>query len=394
LAGLAVTARGAVPAVAGQADDRLTQPGGAGLAQYIHRVVQQGGFVPTPRRHRLVLGTAADGTPVVLPASGMNVMITGDPRSGKSWLAGLVAEHLIEQGYRLCVIDPEGDYLSLGQRARVLLLGHELALPEPPAVSHLLRDEPVSLVLNLASLPLRAQVQYVDAVLCELERCCATTGIPQWILVDEAQYFFHDPTPCASRFSNTANFLFTTYRPSLVSNAVFAAVTAHLITHTAVEEERYFITSLLGSRGPKDLVPADALAQLDLQHAGLLLEDPARPRWQVFAPGVRVTAHAHHARKYAETRLPNDKAFRFLYTDGVPVTAHNMVEFHSAIRAVPMGSLRHHLIAGDFSRWTAGVLGDEVLARGLRKLERTVLAGATPDRDEILAHIEDHYLIS
>ena len=32
-------------------------------------------------------------------------------------------------------------------------------------------------------------------------------------------------------------------------------------------------------------------------------------------------------------------------------------------------------------------------ARGLRKLERTTPTGATPDRAEILAHIEGHYLI-
>jgi len=55
--------------------------------------------------------------------------------------------------------------------------------------------------------------------------------------------------------------------------------------------------------------------------------------------------------------------------------------------------LRHHLLAGDFSRWVGDVIGDQQLARGLRKLERTMPAGATPNRAEILAHIEDHYLI-
>jgi hypothetical protein len=39
------------------------------------------------------------------------------------------------------------------------------------------------------------------------------------------------------------------------------------------------------------------------------------------------------------------------------------------------------------------VIGDQQLAKGLRKLERAIIAGATPDHAEILAHIEDHYLI-
>jgi hypothetical protein len=39
------------------------------------------------------------------------------------------------------------------------------------------------------------------------------------------------------------------------------------------------------------------------------------------------------------------------------------------------------------------VIGDQQLARGLRKIERSTPAAANPDRAEILAHIEDHYLI-
>ena len=106
-----------------------------------------------------------------------------------------------------------------------------------------------------------------------------------------------------------------------------------------------------------------------------------------------MTAHAHHARKYVDTRLPEHNAFRFLLTDGESVVAHNVIEFHRAAQQVPQASLRHHLGNGDFSRWTAQILGDEPLARGLRKLERSVAAGAAPDRAEILAHIEDRYLI-
>ncbi len=393
IAGVAVAARSAVPAVAAQADDRVSQPGGAGVAHYIHHVLARGGMVPSPPRHDLVLGTATDGTLAVLPSSGMNVMITGDPRSGKSWLAGLVAEHLIEEGHRLCIVDPEGDYLSLAQRPRVLVLGHELALPEPTVVPHLLCDHLSSVVLNLASLPQHAQAEYVDDVLREIEGVSAAAGIPQWVLIDEAHYFFHQPDPANRRFAGTTNFLFATYRPSLVSDAVFAAVQAHIITHTSVDEERYFISSLLADRGPQELVAAEILAQLDRRHAGLLIEDPTNPHWQVFTPGDRVTAHAHHARKYADVHLADDRSFRFLRTNGTTVVAHNVVEFHSAVRRVPMESLRHHLSAGDFSRWAADVLGAELLARGLRKLEWTVLSGASPNREEILAHIEDHYLI-
>jgi hypothetical protein len=122
------------------------------------------------------------------------------------------------------------------------------------------------------------------------------------------------------------------------------------------------------------------------------MADPAAKPWQVFTPKERITRHAHHARKYADTRLPDDKAFHFVDTAD-RVTVHNMLEFYRAIQSVPLASLRHHLNSGDFSRWVAEVLGDQQLARGLRKIERTMPAGAIPDRAEILAHIEDQYLI-
>jgi len=102
--------------------------------------------------------------------------------------------------------------------------------------------------------------------------------------------------------------------------------------------------------------------------------------------------HAHHARKYADTRLPDDKAFRFVNA-GNAVGAHSMMEFYQAVQTLLLSSLRHHLLAGDFSRWVGEVIGDQKLAKGLRKLERTTPGGAHPDRAEILAHIQDHYQI-
>jgi hypothetical protein len=394
MAALAVAARGARPEVAAQADERLSKPGGGGVARYILQVIEANGMLPTPRRHRIPLGIALDGSRVMLPGSGLNVMVTGDPRSGKSWLAGLIAEQLIDQGYRLCVIDPEGEYSALGQRPRVLLLGQELALPQPAVIPRVLRDEPVSIVLSLTALSQREQAAYVHAALRELADCADRTGIPQWIVVDEAQYFFHDGLMGTELVRPSANFAFATYRPSLVSDDVLAAVKAHLVTHTAVEEERYFISGLLRERGPRDLLPSDALSALHAGRAGLLIEGGADAQWTVFTPGRRLTAHAHHARKYVDTWLPETKAFRFLHTPNGGLVAHNVIEFYTAVQKVPLASLRHHLTSGDFSRWVAEVLGDEMLARGLRKLEYAAVSGAAPERAEILAHIADQYLIS
>jgi hydroxymethylpyrimidine pyrophosphatase-like HAD family hydrolase len=393
IAEMAVAARGSVPGVAAIADERLSRQDAPAVAQYIHRVLEQNGLLFTPARHDLLLGRSADGTPATLPVSGMNVMVTGDPRSGKSWILGVLAEELIERDYRVCIIDPEGDYVQLGQRPHVLTLGVEVPLPDPSVLAQLLCT-PASLVLNLASMRHARQLGYVDATLRALVASSARTGLPHWILIDEAHYFFHGESEGVQYLTDTVNFAFATYRPSLMSAGVVDRVSAHFIAATTVEEERYFASALLASRGPRDLVASDALSQIKKPRVGLLVEHGEQPRWLVFAPAGRLTSSAHHGRKYADTRLPEHQAFRFLHADGAPAVAHNVIEFREGVRTVPMACLRHHVLNGDFSRWAADVLGDEALAHGLRKLERTASTGAAIDRSEILDLITDHYSLA
>ena len=390
---MGVAARGSVPAVLSLADDRISQPGGAGVSSYIRTILERRGVVPTPRRRAVLLGKTSEGSEVTLPNSGTNTVISGDPRSGKSWIAGLLSEQLIEGGYQICIIDPEGDYAQMGQRPKVVTFGHDFALPPPVAAARFVASEPLSVIFTLSSLVPGEQLNYVNQLLAAIQQVRESAGFPHWVVIDEAHYFFQAQSPCLKYLSSpTGSFCLVTYRPSLLANEVYGAIGAHILTSTKVEEERYFVTKILQAHDHVNMPAHNALDALELPRAGLLLTNSPDTAWQIFTPAKRITRHAHHARKYADTRLPDDKAFRFIDGDD-PITAHNMIEFHQAIQSVPVVSLRHHLIAGDFSRWVAEVIGDQQLARGLRKLERTTPAGATPDRAEILAHIQDHYLI-
>jgi hypothetical protein len=390
---VAVAARGSVPAIAALADDRISQPGGAGVAQYIRRLIEQGGILPNPPRRFITLGKSQTGAAVTVPSGGTNLMISGDPRSGKSWIAGLLAEQLIDAGYCLCIIDPEGDYAQMGQRSKIITFGHEIPLPSPDAAARLLSTEPLSIVFTQAALKTGEQVTYVDQLLAALQEIRAASGAPHWIMIDEAHYFFYEQSPCLRHLgSATGNICLATYRPSLLAGDAYNSLGAHVFTGINVEEERYFVTKILQAHAGPSVEAHGALDDLKPPWAGLLRVDAAAHSWQLFTPGERVTRHAHHARKYADARLPEEKAFRFQRSDE-PLIAYNMKEFYRAIQTAPAASLRHHLIAGDFSRWVGEVIGDQQLARGLRKLERTIPAGALPDRVEILAHIRDHYLI-
>ena len=140
----------------------------------------------------------ADGGPVSVPGSGMHVMVSGDPKSGKSWIAGLITERLLDRGYRLCVLDPEGDYLALAERPEVLAFGDRLTLPPAPTIPGLLERHPFSIVLSLARLPPPDRAGYAMSVLAALEQPRLRTGIPHWIVVDEAQAVFREGQPSAA----------------------------------------------------------------------------------------------------------------------------------------------------------------------------------------------------
>ncbi len=394
LAEIGVAARGAVPAVAAAADERLSQPGASGVAQCIQRVLANDGWATASSRHDVVLGEAADGSLATLPAGEANVLVSGDPRSGKSWLAGLVAERMLADGYRLCLLDPEGDYASLASRPGMVLLGQRLALPAADDVPQILTDLGASLVLSLTDLPQGEKCRYVCTAVEALARERARSGLPHWTIVDEAHYFFQAGSRgCAELLAHTGNVMLVTYRPSMISPEVHDAIGVHLVTRTEIDSERYFMESLLAARGPASIRPADALREIVVPHAGLLTQTSGGPRWQTFVPGLRAAAHVHHGRKYVETTLDDVRAFRFSHAGGGTVVTHNVREFAEALARVPIESLRQHLRAGDFSRWSREVLGDADLAAGLAKIERTVAAGGEPSRQEVIRHVRDRYVI-
>ncbi len=106
------------------ADEMLRGTGPEAVASYIRRVAEHPRLMLGPAaRRRLLLGHADDGSEVALSVRGRNILIAGEPRTGKSWLAGLLCEQLILSRYSLLIIDPEGDYLPLEMLPGVAVFG-------------------------------------------------------------------------------------------------------------------------------------------------------------------------------------------------------------------------------------------------------------------------------
>ena len=79
---------------------------------------------------------------------------------------------------------------GLAELERVVVLGGrgEQALPAPDEVDQLLRQPRRSLVLDLSAMMLAEKVSYATKVLAAVVAVRATSGLPHWLIIDEAHH--------------------------------------------------------------------------------------------------------------------------------------------------------------------------------------------------------------
>jgi len=384
---IGVAARGSVPSVLEVADERLSHPGPEGVARFVRHVVDADGMVPTPPRHSVEVGTMVDGRPARLPADGGNVLVSGDAQSGKSWLAGLIAERLVEDGHRIVVVDPEGDHADIGHHPGALVLGARLPLPDPVALPEVLEWSRAGLVLDLSGLLVDERRNYTRDALRALASVRQRTGLPQWIVVDEAHESLQVDDECVTGSARASGrLLLVTYRPSLLSDAVLATVGTHFLLRTSDPGEKLFLEEWLGAHLPQGVLPAEVLDEVRPPRVGMISGLGGEAAWQAFLPSRRRTRQTHHGRKYADGRARSGQEFRFLAPDGrVVAQAHDLEEWRTHVLRVPLESLHHHLARGDFSRWMGEVLGEIAVSGRLRSVEASMRAGVVPGRHEVVA---------
>ena len=220
------------------ADYVLPGDGPSAVATYIRELLARG-MLPVPKRTRrqLLLGYTDDGTPLSLAVRGRNVLIAGDSGSGKSWVAGLLCEQLILYGYSLCILDPEGDYISLEALPGVVVYGGNDPLPRPRELIRALRHSDVSIVIDMSHTPQEQKLEYVKAVLPALAVLRRRTGLPHRIIVDEAHYFLQDEESRRLLDFELSGYTLVTYRASSLSPAARRACQAIIVTRESGPEE-------------------------------------------------------------------------------------------------------------------------------------------------------------
>jgi hydroxymethylpyrimidine pyrophosphatase-like HAD family hydrolase len=372
------------------ADEVIAGDGPPAVAAYLMDVAARPRLTSRNKGKRpLILGRDISERMLALHVPDRNVLIAGDPRSGKSWIAGLLAEQLIIQRYSVCIIDPEGDYRGLETLPGVLLFGGDDPPPRPRELMQALRNADFSTVIDLSKLPFDQKRDYVTQLLAMLNILRRQTGLPHRIVIDEAHYFFDDSNAKRLIDFELAGYTIITYRLSQLPRAVVSGTEAVILTRHTDRHEVEALRSLPGAQS----VDARMLSNLRVDQAVLLggiEESPEAPVRFEIAP--RLTFHVRHQHKYLDVPVSERHAFVFRQNGKTGKRVRSFREFSDAIATTPMQALAGHLSRNDFSRWIGDVFGDRPLAAQVRDVERRYQLGPTADvNDELLQLLRDRY---
>lgn len=349
------------------ADVTLSGAGPEAVGSYIGDLLKTG-LLPAAaqRRRQLLLGHLEDGSEFRLAARNRNVLIAGDTRSGKSWVAGLLCEQLILQGYCLCVLDPEGDYRSLEGLPGVTVLGGEDPPPPPRDLMRALRYPDRSVVVDLSRVPQDAKISYIRSMLPVLNQLRRRTGLPHRIVVDEAHYFLHDRDAAALLDFDRNGYTVVTYCASKLPKALLESSEVMIVTCESNPAEIDALFRCCERYAACNRADWDVLPRLRPgQAVALPITAEAAGRLQLFTVARRLTPHVRHRQKYVDVPVSASQAF--VFTEQLRVRTLRQFVRELERQAAPM--LGPFVQRGDFSRWVRDVFGDHALAAELKAIE-------------------------
>jgi hypothetical protein len=391
---IGVAVANAIPALKRHADVVLSEPNGVGITRFLRDSLRGEVRRLVPTRWRVTIGTDADGSQVTLPGSGVNVLIAGGSRSGKSYLAGLLAERLVRLGYSICVLDPEGDHTNLGHLRGIVTLGGREALPSVLQLGRLLKGRFGGAVVDLSLTRPEESANYTAAFIEHLQQRRALTGLPHWIFLDEAHASLGNNARPADVFNpSEKGFCLVTYHPTELSQKALREVDVLFLLPRSEGVARELLSSqLLDNRIDTEQV-LSLVTRLEPGQA-LMLTLGQELRIEVVILGARRSVHVRHWHKYVHGYLPPRLHFAFRDDQGpTGRSAANLEDFHRELQLCPENVLSHHLAHGDFSRWISQALRDDRLASAIQNIEssRDRETDAEATRDALTQAIERRY---
>lgn len=383
ICGCSAAVANALPSLKASVDIVLDADHGRGVAEFITRIIDEDDRMLPLSRRGIAGGFDQNGEVCHLLPEDV-VLVAGNSGCGKSSYLTLLTERMSEKGHEFCVIDPEGDYLSLENAATI---GGIDAPPSTDDALRLLLQAGINVVVNTMALGLAARKRLFSELMPSIRTLRRTSGHPQWLIIDEAHYILphtvgdNAPTALAR------------------SGAVIATVDPNSISLGRLREVDVLVA--LGTTAPK--LVADVARMLDLP------QPPDMPRvgpteflmWRLKGEGsespLRVVRleqpaqpHHRHSGKYALGDVGQARSF---YFNGIARYAHNLQDFIDLSGLLDAPTWTAHLKAHDYSAWFRNVIRDDTLSDGALAIERDSSLSADESRARIRQLIQSRYSV-
>lgn len=379
----AVAVANAHPAVKDTADFTTKGDHGVGVEELIDLMLRNELANQFPQRRSIPVGHDGPADVCVAPY-GSNLLVAGGSDSGKStFIAGLI-ETLIERGYQVCLIDPEGDYESV---AGTVMVGDDKHPPSIDEVIQILQKPATQVVVNLHGVAVAERPTFFGSLLPRLQEMRLRMGRPHWIFIDDAHHMLTPEwAPASAELAGELNNLvLITVHPDHIASSALKRVSAVFAVGPAPGEVLETFAHAAG-------MPAPGKYAADLAAGQILawFPDTGEPRHL----GIRF-AHAErkrHKRNCAYGELDKARSFYFRGPQQkLNLRAHNLATFLQLADGVDDETWLYHLATSDYSRWLREGIKDEAVAEEVAQYERDRSLGPRESRERIKAAIEHHY---
>ncbi|MDH4277277.1 MAG: HAD hydrolase family protein [Acidimicrobiia bacterium] len=371
-AALGVAVANAVHSLRSAADVVIDSADGVGIIELVDDLLETAVFWQRRRQQQITLGDDDDGDPVRIPAQPANLIVSGGSGDGKSYLAGLIAEQLIDLEYSVLIVDPEGDHVGLDTLRPAVVLGDNGPAPPPEIVVNLLKRSDACVILDLSALTSANRRRYLADLPAAVEACRRTYGRPHWVLIDEAHQSIA-PTEAALGAIDLAasGYCLITWRPDELP-APFIAGTDMVLAMTTPNPDPQTVDLLAAV---SHLPRRDVAERVTGPTGSVVVASRSQPsRLQRAHLASRTTHHLRHEHKYDAEGTPPHRAFWFRNERDqlTGAVAHNLHELETELGHCARGVIRHHARLGDFSRWVNDVFRNRRLAARIGAIESAI----------------------
>jgi len=381
--GFSVAVANAVPALKKEADWITERSEGAGVIEVIDRLVKDDleSLEDRSKRHRITIGEDDRNKKVRINPLSTCLLIIGPSGSGKTSVAGAIFERVIQKGFQLCIVDPEGDYDNAPDSVK-------LGGPEhPPLIAEIMQllEHFENTVVNMLGIKLRDRPRSFATLMASIQELRARTGRPHFLVLDEVHHLLPAEWKATAlalpmSFEGTA---MMTVDPSTISKEVLSKVTQVIAVGDDPEASIRKVCEMMKVKSPR--VPKDGREKLDVILWTRADNKAIRVRLR---PGS--VDYARHQRKYAKGDMEEDAFFFRGPKRRLNLRAQNLIIFCQIAEGIDDETWLYHLERGDYSKWIANAVQDKELAKQIEQIETRGLS-ARASREQVVEAISKAY---